>query len=51
MAGSGRAAELGILFKGGEVFEVARRIDTVVFGASRRKGRSSEGTRARWPSR
>jgi heavy metal translocating P-type ATPase len=30
MAGSGRAAELGILFKGGEVFESARRIDTVL---------------------
>ncbi len=30
MAGSGRAAELGILFKGGEMFETARRIDTVL---------------------
>ncbi len=30
MAGSGRAAELGILFKGGEVFEAARRIDAVL---------------------
>jgi heavy metal translocating P-type ATPase len=30
MAGSGRAAELGILFKGGEVFEVARSADTVL---------------------
>jgi heavy metal translocating P-type ATPase len=29
-AGSGRGAELGILFKGGEVFEAARRIDTVL---------------------
>ncbi len=30
MAGSGRAAELGIMFKGGEVFEAARRVDTVL---------------------
>jgi heavy metal translocating P-type ATPase len=30
MAGSGRAAELGILFKSGEVFEAARRIDTIL---------------------
>jgi heavy metal translocating P-type ATPase len=30
MAGSGRAAELGVLFKGGEVFEAARRIDVVL---------------------
>lgn len=30
MAGSGRAAELGILFKGGDVFEAARSIDTVL---------------------
>jgi len=30
MAGSGRAAQLGILFKGGEVFEAARHIDTVL---------------------
>ncbi len=31
LAGTGRAAELGILFKGGEVFEAARRIDVVLF--------------------
>jgi len=30
VAGSGRAAELGILFKDAEVFEAARRIDTVL---------------------
>jgi Cu+-exporting ATPase len=30
MAGSGRAAELGILFKGGEVFEAARHIDALL---------------------
>lgn len=30
MAGSGRAAELGVLFKGGEVFEQARRLDVVL---------------------
>ncbi|WP_337312395.1 heavy metal translocating P-type ATPase [Candidatus Aeolococcus gillhamiae] len=30
MAGSGRAAELGILFKGGEVFEAARDITVVL---------------------
>ena len=30
MAGTGRAAELGVLFKGGEVFEAARRADTVL---------------------
>ena len=30
MAGSGRAAEMGILFKGAEVFETAHRIDTVL---------------------
>jgi cation-transporting ATPase V len=30
MAGTGRAAELGILFKGGEVFEAARRADTIL---------------------
>ncbi len=31
MVGSGRGAELGILFKGAEVFERSRTIDTVVF--------------------
>jgi Cu+-exporting ATPase len=31
LVGSGRGAELGILFKGGEIFERSRAIDTVVF--------------------
>jgi cation-transporting ATPase V len=31
MAGSGRAAEIGILFKGGEVFEAARSVGVVLF--------------------
>jgi len=31
MAGSGRGAEKGVLFKGGEFLEVASKIDTVVF--------------------
>ncbi len=31
MVGSGRGAELGVLFKGADVFERARTIDTVVF--------------------
>lgn len=30
MAGTGRAAELGVLFKGGEVFEAARRTDVIL---------------------
>jgi len=30
MAGTGRAAELGVLFKGGEVFEAARSVDMVL---------------------
>ncbi len=30
MAGTGRAAELGVLFKGGEVFERARDVDVVL---------------------
>ncbi len=31
MVGSGRGAELGVVFKGAEIFERARSIDTVVF--------------------
>jgi len=31
MVGSGRGAELGVVFKGAEIFETARSIDTVVF--------------------
>ncbi|SFS43738.1 heavy metal translocating P-type ATPase [Marininema halotolerans] len=31
MAGSGRAAELGVLFKGGEHIEIAHQMDVVVF--------------------
>ena len=31
MVGSGRGAEIGVLFKNPEVFEVSRRVDTVVF--------------------
>lgn len=31
MVGSGRGAELGVLFKGAEVFERSRAVDTVVF--------------------
>jgi copper-transporting P-type ATPase V len=31
MVGSGRGAELGVLFKGADVFEKARHIDTIVF--------------------
>jgi heavy metal translocating P-type ATPase len=30
MAGTGRAAEIGVLFKGGEVFEAARGVDVVL---------------------
>jgi cation-transporting ATPase V len=30
MAGTGRAAELGVLFKGGEVFEAAKAVDVVL---------------------
>ena len=40
MAGTGRAAELGILFKGGEVFESARHVDTVLLD---RTGTVTEG--------
>jgi cation-transporting ATPase V/Cu+-exporting ATPase len=31
MVGSGRGAELGVVFKGAQIFETARSIDTVVF--------------------
>ena len=31
MVGSGRGAELGVLFKGADVFERSRLVDTVVF--------------------
>jgi heavy metal translocating P-type ATPase len=41
MAGSGRAAELGILFKGGEVYEVARSVDTLLLDKT---GTLTEGT-------
>ncbi|HEX2088535.1 MAG TPA: heavy metal translocating P-type ATPase [Actinomycetota bacterium] len=41
MAGSGRAAQLGILFKGGEVFEVIRTVDTVLLDKT---GTLTEGT-------
>jgi heavy metal translocating P-type ATPase len=41
MAGSGRAAEIGILFKGGEVFESARGIDVMLLDKT---GTLTEGT-------
>ena len=41
MAGSGRAAQVGILFKGGEVFEVIRTVDTVLLDKT---GTVTEGT-------
>jgi len=41
MAGTGRAAELGVLFKGGEVFESARRADVVLLDKT---GTVTEGT-------
>jgi P-type Cu+ transporter len=43
MAGSGRAAEIGILFKGGEVFEAARHVDTVLLDKT---GTITEGVMA-----
>ncbi|MGZ4131579.1 MAG: heavy metal translocating P-type ATPase, partial [Actinomycetota bacterium] len=41
MAGTGRAAELGVLFKGGEVFEAARAADIVLLDKT---GTVTEGT-------
>jgi P-type Cu+ transporter len=41
MAGSGRAAELGILFKGGEVFEVAHKVDALLLDKT---GTLTQGT-------
>ena len=41
IAGSGRAAELGILFKGGEVFEIAHRVDAVLLDKT---GTLTQGT-------
>ncbi|MGE5226990.1 MAG: heavy metal translocating P-type ATPase [Planctomycetaceae bacterium] len=43
MAGTGRAAELGVLFKGGEVFEAARAADIVLFDKT---GTVTQGTMA-----
>jgi cation-transporting ATPase V len=43
MAGTGRAAELGVLFKGGEVFEAARAADIVLLDKT---GTVTEGTMA-----
>jgi heavy metal translocating P-type ATPase len=43
MAGTGRAAELGVLFKGGEVFEVARKADVVLLDKT---GTVTEGVMA-----
>ena len=41
MAGTGRAAELGVLFKGGAVFEALRRADVVLLDKT---GTATEGT-------
>jgi heavy metal translocating P-type ATPase len=43
MAGTGRAAEMGVLFKGGEVFEAARGADTVLLDKT---GTVTEGVMA-----
>ena len=43
MAGTGRAAELGVLFKGGEVFEAARAADVVLLDKT---GTVTEGAMA-----
>ncbi len=43
MAGTGRAAELGVLFKGGEVYEAARSADTILLDKT---GTVTEGTMA-----
>ncbi len=43
MAGTGRAAELGVLFKGGEIYEAARAADTVLLDKT---GTVTEGTMA-----
>ena len=50
IAGTGRAAELGVLFKGGEVFEAVRDADVVLLDKT---GTVTEGrmtSQASWPS-